>query len=732
MSPEYLRYRILWPLVPAMAMVMIDFTIVSISATTIQGDLGLSDTGVQWLVTGYALSTAAFVALGGRLGDILGHRRIVVLGVLIFAAGSLMCGLVPDSGDLAEPWLIVFRVVQGIGGALLIPSTTVLVLNAFPPEERGKGLATFFIIAGLFTAVGPIAGSYLTEFWTWRAIFWINVPVAILALTEMGFVKLSNVKHPSSVDWLGAFFLIVGMGLAVLGIQQSTVWGWGDPATIGSIAGGVILLVAFIRFEQRIENPLIDVKTLAANRAFAVDNLLTFLIFAPWLAVFFFGSMYFQVAVHQQPTQAGFSILTMFYTYFVGARVGGGWMDSAGAKKPVEHRLPARHDRDGRLGPGAVPARPCRDDDRDAADGRGLRPRPLAAEHRRAQPPAGLDARSGIGHHADLPRLRFRDRHGGDGNDHRRRHRPGTARRARRTSPTRWRRPTTWAPGSWPSVSSRRGSGWPRASRPEWSDRPRGGPPPPLVLSAVDAIDIACHQGWFTTKLLDAGVRSVRSVDVRPEHLDDAELITRVLGYDAARTSFQRFDVGDPRAYPLEGEYDIVLMLGLLYHLENPVGALRVARKHARRLAGASSSRSARSGSHPDRARSTAASPPRERVSGGFSGSRPASRRPSGTSAPRSACPSWGRSSPARPTFRGVGRAKLRRRDGDGLLRRGRIPGGRVHRDAAPDGGGQAGRGGVTGLAGPNARVCRPPRIEGSGACTCLGLGTVARHESPW
>ena len=335
MNQEHLRYRVFWPLVPAMAMVMIDFTIVSISATTIQHDLSLSDTGVQWLVTAYALSTAAFVALGGRLGDILGHRRIVEIGIVLFAAASLMCGLVPDGGSISEEWLILFRVLQGVGGALLIPSATVIVLNAFPTEERGKGLASFFVIAGLFTAVGPIAGSYLTEFWTWRAIFWINVPVAILALTEMAFVKLDNVPRPSSIDWLGTLLLVAGMALAVLGIQQSTVWGWGDPATIGSIAGGVILLVAFVRVEMRMENPLIDVRTMAANRAFAVDNLLTFLVFAPWLAVFFFGSMYFQVAVHQAPTQAGFSILTMFYTYFVGARVGGGWMDKVGAKKPV-------------------------------------------------------------------------------------------------------------------------------------------------------------------------------------------------------------------------------------------------------------------------------------------------------------------------------------------------------------------------------------------------------------
>jgi EmrB/QacA subfamily drug resistance transporter len=334
MNEGYQRYRVLWPLVPAMAMVMIDFTIVSISATTIQRDVGLTETGEQWLVTAYALSTAAFVALGGRLGDVFGHRRIVVVGIVVFAGSSLLCGLVPDTG-IAEPWLIVFRVLQGVGGGLLIPSTTVLVLDAFPPEERGKGLSVFFIVAGLFTAIGPIAGAYLTEFWTWRAIFWINVPVAILALTELYFVKLADVKHPARIDLRGAFLIVAGMGLTVLGIQQSTVWGWGDPATIGSIAAGVLILIAFVLVERGTEDPLIDVRAMAANRPFAVDNVLTFLIFGPWLAVFFFGSVYFQVAAHQPPTEAGFSILTMFYSFFAASRIGGGLMDRSGAKLPV-------------------------------------------------------------------------------------------------------------------------------------------------------------------------------------------------------------------------------------------------------------------------------------------------------------------------------------------------------------------------------------------------------------
>ena len=260
------------------------------------------------------------------------------------------------------PWLVTFRVLQGVGAGLLIPSATVLVLDAFPPAERGKGLAIFFIVAGLFTAIGPVAGSYLTEFWTWRAIFWINVPVAILALTEFDFVKLSDIKRPARVDWRGAFLIVAGMSLTVLGIQQSTEWGWGDPATIGSIVAGVLVLAAFVAVERRTDDPLIDVNAMIANRPFAVDNLLTFLVFGPWLAVFFFGSIYFQVAVGQEPTEAGFSILTMFYSFFVAARIGGGWMDRCGGQETGRDRVPTGDDRDDRLGrradrTGATPTR---------------------------------------------------------------------------------------------------------------------------------------------------------------------------------------------------------------------------------------------------------------------------------------------------------------------------------------------------------------------------------------
>ena len=162
----------------AVSMTFIDQTIVSIAVPNIQRELGLTSTGVQWMVNGYLLSLAALFALGGRLSDIFGHRRMCVLGVIIFTAASVLCGLTPKGGA-AEAWIVAFRVVQGAGGArYMFPAALAIVVRTFPLRERGKALAVFFGIAGGLTAIGPILGGYLT-LWTWRAIFWVNVPVAV-------------------------------------------------------------------------------------------------------------------------------------------------------------------------------------------------------------------------------------------------------------------------------------------------------------------------------------------------------------------------------------------------------------------------------------------------------------------------------------------------------------------------------------------------------------------------
>ncbi|HYC80789.1 MAG TPA: MFS transporter, partial [Solirubrobacterales bacterium] len=161
---------ILAAMIFAVSMTFIDQTIVAIAVPTLQRDIDLSTTGVQWIINGYLLSLSALFAFGGRLADIAGHRKMVVIGVIVFATASALCGATPD-GSGAETWLIVFRIIQGAGAALMFPAALAIVLDAFPVSERGRAMAIFFAIAGGLTSVGPIAGGYLTE-WTWRSIFW--------------------------------------------------------------------------------------------------------------------------------------------------------------------------------------------------------------------------------------------------------------------------------------------------------------------------------------------------------------------------------------------------------------------------------------------------------------------------------------------------------------------------------------------------------------------------------
>src|ERR1700722_20287810 len=174
------RSLVLAAMIFAVAMTFIDQTIVSIAVPEIQKELGLTSTGVQWAVNAYLLSLAALFALGGRLADTVRPREIWTIGVITFAGASPLCGLTPN-GSLAEAWIIVFRVIQGAGGAIMFPAALAIVVQTFPLRDRGKALALFFGIAGGLTAIGPLLGGSLTQ-WTWRAIFWVNIPVALIAL----------------------------------------------------------------------------------------------------------------------------------------------------------------------------------------------------------------------------------------------------------------------------------------------------------------------------------------------------------------------------------------------------------------------------------------------------------------------------------------------------------------------------------------------------------------------
>ncbi|KOV10768.1 MFS transporter [Streptomyces sp. XY431] len=326
------RYLVLAAMIFAVAMTFIDQTIVSIAVPNIQYELKLTSTGVQWAVNAYLLTLAAFFAFGGRLADTVGHRRMVVLGVLVFAGASACCGLTP-TGSLAEAWLITFRAVQGFGGAIMFPAALAIVVQSFALRERGRALALFFGIAGGLTAIGPVLGGYLTE-WTWRAIFWVNLPVAAVALVLVAISKPVTEIRPAPMDYRGLALIAGGVALSVFGFQQSQVWGWSNPAIGLCIAAGVVLLVVFVLVEKRTASPLIQVDIFRI-RAFSVQNLvlgISMLVFVP---VFFFSSEYAQIALGDSSSEAGVFLLYFFIGFVIASQIGGRMLDRGGAKRPV-------------------------------------------------------------------------------------------------------------------------------------------------------------------------------------------------------------------------------------------------------------------------------------------------------------------------------------------------------------------------------------------------------------
>ena len=316
----------------AVAMTFIDQTIVSIAVPEIQRELHLTSTGVQWAVNAYILSLAALFAFGGRLADTIGHRKMVTIGVVVFAGASAMCGLTPHGG-LAEAWIVTFRVVQGAGGAIMFPAALALVVQTFPLRERGKALAIFFGIAGGLTAIGPILGGYLTQ-WTWRAIFWVNIPVALVALVLIVVAKPVSEHQRARMDYRGAVLIGVGVALSVFGFQQSTIWGWSNPAIALCIAAGLAVLVVFYFVELHTASPLMRVDIFRI-RPFLIENLVLAVAMISFVPVFFFASEYAQISLGRSASGAGLFLLFFFIGFAVAAQVGGRMLDHSGAKRPV-------------------------------------------------------------------------------------------------------------------------------------------------------------------------------------------------------------------------------------------------------------------------------------------------------------------------------------------------------------------------------------------------------------
>jgi EmrB/QacA subfamily drug resistance transporter len=289
----------------ALFMIMLDNTVVNVALPSIQQDLGASISGLEWTVSGYTLSFAVLLATGGRLGDIFGRRRIFLIGVIIFALSSATAGLAPDATSL-----VVSRVIQGIGAALMMPGTLSIITDAFPAHERGKAMGTWAGVSALALAIGPVLGGFLTENVSWRAIFYINIPVAIGAVLATLFAVRESRDNSvgRDVDYAGVAVLTVGLTALVLALVEGNGWGWGSSKIIALIAVALVSLPLFVWVENRVKAPIVQFKLLS-DRDFLGAIVVASVISFAMLGVFFFLALYMQDILGYTPLEAGIRFL---------------------------------------------------------------------------------------------------------------------------------------------------------------------------------------------------------------------------------------------------------------------------------------------------------------------------------------------------------------------------------------------------------------------------------------
>ena len=316
-------------LIIAVSMTTIDQTIVALTAPTIESDLKITHSAMQWAVNAYLIATAAFFLLGGRLADVFGHKKLAIIGIIGFGSMSLLCGLAPN-GDMAATWLIVFRILQGIAGALMFPAAIGIVVEGFSREKRAGAMATFFAITGAMTAIGPIAGGYLSQ-WTWRSVFWINVPLAVAAAIIVAIAAKPGVRRHERIDYAGAAIIAVGLGLIIFGLQQAGQWGWTSPWVIGSLILGLALVAVFVWFEQRRAHPLVRLAVFK-DRGFVIATASLLFSAVAFLSTFYFLSVYGQVSLQLSAVATGLLLLTFFIGFVVAAQLGSRHFDKHGGR----------------------------------------------------------------------------------------------------------------------------------------------------------------------------------------------------------------------------------------------------------------------------------------------------------------------------------------------------------------------------------------------------------------
>lgn len=334
MSSSRHQWLVLLAMTGALSMVTLDQTVVTVALPTMSRELPLTATGQQWAVNAYVLAMAALVAIGGKAGDRFGPVTTFRAGVTLFFAASVGCGLAPH-GDLGEPTMIAFRALQGGGAALMMPVSASIVMDAFPAVRRGRAMAVYAGISQSFLAVGPLLGGALTQAVSWRAVFWLNVPVGLIALLLVRWACPNNNPYAGArIRVLPVVLLVTGLGLTVLAIQQSSVWSWTSPLTLTTVGVGLTMTAAFVLLQLHSASPLVDIRLFARPGLLGNLTVVALMQFG-LLAVVLYSSIYLQDLLHLDPVHTGLAVLPMIAAIAIASQISGRWYDRAGVRPPV-------------------------------------------------------------------------------------------------------------------------------------------------------------------------------------------------------------------------------------------------------------------------------------------------------------------------------------------------------------------------------------------------------------
>jgi EmrB/QacA subfamily drug resistance transporter len=303
----------------AQFMVVLDIAIVNVALPAIRNDLGLTTSGMQWVVNGYAIAFAGFLLLGGRAADLYGRKRVFLLGLGLFTLASLAGGLAQN-----DAWLLAARVAQGLGGAVLAPATLTILTTTFPEgPRRARALGVWSALAGAGGAAGALLGGVLTDLVSWRWILFVNVPVGVLAFAA-AWVLLRDTRDegaPRSLDVLGSILVTGGLMMLVYAIVNTENYPWGSARSVGTLLIATVLLVWFVVHEARSRAPLMPLG-IFQRRAVTVSNLIMFLVGAAVFTSWFLLSLYMQNVLGYSPLKAGLAFLPQTVAIIIGAQIG--------------------------------------------------------------------------------------------------------------------------------------------------------------------------------------------------------------------------------------------------------------------------------------------------------------------------------------------------------------------------------------------------------------------------